>query len=129
MADIARRNGMGTLKWRGDKLLVGKPGEQNMTVHRWFANKACPGEYLYERMGDIAQRANDINYPAKEETTVNENAKKDPASWAESAWEKAKAKKGRDGKAIMDGTRPWDGITRQEVAIILDRLGLLEGGM
>ena len=61
VADIAKRNGMGALKWRADKSLVGKPGEQNMTVHRWFAAKACPGEYLYERMGEIAQRANEIN--------------------------------------------------------------------
>ena len=25
-----------------------------MTVHRWFANKACPGDYLYSRHGEIA---------------------------------------------------------------------------
>lgn len=61
----------------------------------------------------------------KEETTMTEN---DPAGWAAEAWEKAKTTKGRDGKAILDGTRPWDVITRQEVAVILDRLGLLEGG-
>lgn len=138
VADIARRNGMGTLRWSADKSLVGKPEAQNMTVHRWFANKACPGEYLYTHMGDIAQRANEINAPQKEKTTVSEkerkettmteNVSKEPADWAEAAWEKAKTKKGRDGKAIMDGTRPWDDITRQEVAVILDRLGLLEEG-
>lgn len=122
VADIAKRNGLGRLKWRGDKSLVGKPEEQNMTVHRWFAKKACPGDWLYERMGDIAQRANDINYPQKEETTMAENEKKPPADWAEPAWGKAKA------AGVMDGTRPWDNITRQEVAVILDRLGLLEGG-
>lgn len=60
VADIAKRNNMGTLKWKANKSLVGKPGQQNMTVHRWFANKACPGEYLYSRMGDIAEKANKI---------------------------------------------------------------------
>lgn len=25
-----------------------------MTVHRWFANKVCPGDYLYSRHGKIA---------------------------------------------------------------------------
>lgn len=60
VADIAKRNNLGELKWRADKSLVGKPQEQNMTVHRWFAAKACPGDYLYERMGDIANKANEI---------------------------------------------------------------------
>lgn len=60
VADIAKRNDMGTLKWKADKSLVGNPGEQNMTVHRWFAKKACPGDYLYERMGEIARRSNNI---------------------------------------------------------------------
>lgn len=26
----------------------------NMIVHRDYANKACPGQYLYERHGAIA---------------------------------------------------------------------------
>lgn len=29
-----------------------------MTVHRWFANKACPGDYLYNLHGDIAAEVN-----------------------------------------------------------------------
>ena len=130
VADIARRNGMGTLKWKADKSLVGKVDQQNMTVHRWFVNKACPGDYLYDRMGDIAQRANAINFPPEtqepeegSEDTVSEPVvNTEPADWAKTAWDKAMA----DG--IMDGTRPWEAITRQEVAVILDRCGLLEGG-
>ena len=136
VADIAKRNNMGTLKWKADKSLVGKPAEQNMTVHRWFAAKACPGDYLYERMGDIAAKANAINFPAEtqepeegSDNTVSEPVvKTEPADWAAEAWEKAKTKVGRDGQTIMDGTRPWEAITRQEVAVILDRCGLLEGG-
>jgi transcription antitermination factor NusG len=31
-----------------------------MTVHRWFANKSCPGDYLYNRHGDIADRVNKL---------------------------------------------------------------------
>lgn len=31
-----------------------------MTVHRWFANKSCPGEYLYSRHGDIANQVNKL---------------------------------------------------------------------
>lgn len=58
VADICKRNGIKKLLWKGDKSLVGKIDQQNMAVHRWFANKSCPGDYLYERMGDIASRAN-----------------------------------------------------------------------
>ena len=57
-ADICRRNGIKKLLWSGDKSLVGQPSKQNMTVHRWFANKACPGDYIYQRLGDIAAKVN-----------------------------------------------------------------------
>ena len=41
------------------------------------------------------------------------------AEWAEEAWEKATE------KGVMDGTRPTDPVTRQELAVVLDRLGLI----
>jgi hypothetical protein len=56
--DICRRNGIKKLLWSGDKNLVGNPDKQNLTVHRWFANKACPGDYIYQRLGDIAAKVN-----------------------------------------------------------------------
>lgn len=57
-ADICKRNGIKELKWKGDKTLIGRVDKQNMTVHRWFANKACPGDYIYERLGTIASEVN-----------------------------------------------------------------------
>ncbi len=59
IADICKRNGIKELKWQGDKSLIGQVDEQNMTVHRWFANKSCPGTYLYERHSQIAQEVNE----------------------------------------------------------------------
>ena len=56
--DICRRNGIKQLLWKGDKTLVGRVAQQNLTVHRWFANKACPGDYIYERLCDIAAKVN-----------------------------------------------------------------------
>ena len=57
--DICRRNGKTRLLWLGDKetTLAYEPGpdEMVMTVHRWFANKSCPGGYLYQRQGEIAE--------------------------------------------------------------------------
>ena len=57
-ADICERNNITELKWKADKSLVGKVEKQNMTVHRWFANKACPGDYIYNRLGQIADEVN-----------------------------------------------------------------------
>lgn len=57
-ADICKRNGIKALLWKADMALIGKVDQQNMTVHRWFKNKACPGEYLYSRHGQIAAEVN-----------------------------------------------------------------------
>ena len=56
--DICRRNGIKELKWKADKSLIGQVDKQNMTVHRWFANKSCPGDYIYNRLGQIASEVN-----------------------------------------------------------------------
>lgn len=62
VTDICRRNGKKKLLWFGDKAktLAYTPAadEMVMTVHRWFANKACPGEWLYSRHGQIAAEVN-----------------------------------------------------------------------
>lgn len=58
LVDICQRNNIKQLLWKADKSLIGQPDKQNMTVHRWFANKSCPGEYLYERHDEIAAEVN-----------------------------------------------------------------------
>lgn len=60
VADICKRNGIKKLLWKGDKNLIGQVDKQNMSVHRWFANKSCPGEYLYKRHGYIADEVNKL---------------------------------------------------------------------
>lgn len=73
LADICKRNGIKKLLWKADKSLIGQVDKQNMTVHRWFANKACPGEYLYSRHGEIAEKVNallNVEKPTIPETTV-----------------------------------------------------------
>ncbi len=63
-ADICRRNGKTKLLWLGikEKALnyTPKADEMVLTVHRWFANKACPGDWLYSRLGDLAARVNNL---------------------------------------------------------------------
>lgn len=56
--DICKRNGKKKLLWLGnkEKTLNYSPAADEMvlTVHRWFAKKSCPGNWLYARMGELA---------------------------------------------------------------------------
>ena len=58
--DICKRNGKSKLLWFGDKnktlAYEPKADEMIITVHRWFANKSCPGNWMYARMGDLAEK-------------------------------------------------------------------------
>lgn len=58
VTDICRRNGKRKLLWLENKAkaLAYMPAADEMvlTVHRWFAAKACPGQYLLDRHGEIA---------------------------------------------------------------------------
>lgn len=57
--DICKRNSKTKLLWFGDKQTTlnytPKSNEMIMTVHRWFANKSCPGTYLMNKQASIAQ--------------------------------------------------------------------------
>lgn len=57
-ADICKRNGKTKLLWFEDKdkslSYEPKSNEMILTVHRWFANKSCPGDWMYARMGELA---------------------------------------------------------------------------
>lgn len=58
--DICKRNGKTKLLWLGDKTktlnYTPKSNEMVLTVHRWFAAKSCPGNWMYARMGDLASK-------------------------------------------------------------------------
>nr|WP_297172534.1 N-acetylmuramoyl-L-alanine amidase [uncultured Agathobaculum sp.] len=62
--DICKRNGKNRLLWLGnkEKTLAYQPkeGEMVLTVHRWFANKSCPGDWLYAKLGDLAGKVTKI---------------------------------------------------------------------
>lgn len=139
LVDICQRNGIPRLLWRGDKTLVGQVDKQNMTVHRWFAAKACPGEDLYQRHGQIAAAVNarlekapeDIEamiqrmtpeqaYRLLQKAELHAKALPEPAwSQAEAHWQRAAA------AGVMDGTAPERYVRRDELAAVLGRKGLL----
>lgn len=59
VTDICQRNGIKKLVWSTNKEdRVNHKNGCNMTVHRDYANKSCPGTYLYERHGKIADEVN-----------------------------------------------------------------------
>ena len=64
VADICKRNGKKKILWFGNKAKTlaysPKADEMVMTVHRWFANKSCPGDYLYNRHSQIAAEVNKL---------------------------------------------------------------------
>ena len=60
--DICRRNGKRKLVWIADRekalAYTVKSDEMLLTVHRWFAKKSCPGNWLMERLGSLADEVN-----------------------------------------------------------------------
>lgn len=62
VTDICKRNGKNKVIWFGDKdttlAYVPKANEMILTVHRWFAAKACPGNYLYNLHSNIVNEVN-----------------------------------------------------------------------
>ena len=60
--DICRRNGKQKLVWIADRekahAYAVKDDEMLLTVHRWFARKSCPGNWLFGRLGDFADEVN-----------------------------------------------------------------------
>lgn len=57
--DICKRNGKKKLLWINDKNKAlnysTKSDEMLLTVHRWFDDKSCPGDWLYNRLGNLAK--------------------------------------------------------------------------
>lgn len=144
LVDICRRNpGIGRLRWKGDKSMIGKVDQQNMTVHRWFAAKACPGNYLYYLHSQIAAEVNSILDAEKEDEEdmdidkmiaemTNEQAYKiaqkaelHAKTLPEPDWSK---KEGHWAKATAAGVvkdSPERPMKRDEVIAVLGRKGLL----
>ena len=78
VTDICKRNGIKRLVWSTNKKdRMNHLNGCNMTVHRDYANKACPGDYLYNRHGEIAAEVNrrlgaSAEKPAENKPTTGE---------------------------------------------------------
>ena len=75
VTDICKRNGIKRLVWSTNKKdRMNHLNGCNMTVHRDYANKACPGDYLYNRHGEIAAEVNRRLGASAEKPAVNKPA-------------------------------------------------------
>lgn len=142
LTDICKRNEIKNLLWKANKSLIGQVDEQNMTVHRWFANKACPGDYLYNRHDEIARRVNE-NLEEDEDMDIGKLTDEQiDELWARirarlgekevSDYAKRASEKGIKKGVFADGDRdglvddPLAPVLRQELVVTYDRLGLLD---
>ena len=129
LVDICQRNGIKKLLWKADKSLIGQVDQQNMTVHRWFANKACPGEWLYSRHGQIAAEVNS-RLEGEEVTQEQFNAmmntylaglgEKEPGEWS------AEARTWAEEQGLIQGDENGkkkykQSCTREQMVVFLHR--------
>ena len=147
-ADICRRNGKTKLLWFNDKDYAlnyqPKDNEMVITVHRWFANKACPGDWLFSRLGDLATKVTAMLNPAqvtpvtpsKEEEEVEMTqekfnqmmnvwlelqAQKEPSAWSQQSREWAESHKYIQGDE--NGRKMYKKpLTREEFIELLYRI-------
>lgn len=142
LTDICKRNNIKELLWKADKSLIGQVDKQNMTIHRWFAKTACPGEYLYSRHADIANAVNrNLKFEEDDEmpdfsklsdaeidqllSRINKRLAILPVSnYAKEPCQKA-VKSGIFSDGDKDGSvdNPQGFLRRQEIAALFDRLG------
>lgn len=123
--DICRRNGKTKLLWLGDKdkTLAFKPAADEMvlTVHRWFANKACPGQYLLDRHPEIAAEVTrrlggDAQTSGTGTTQATDNLYRVRKTWADAKSQVGAYKSLTNAKKAVDshpGYAAFDGSGKQ----------------
>ena len=124
--DICRRNGKSKLLWMEDEwtALSYQPAADEMvlTVHRWFAAKACPGDWLYERHREIAGEVTRRLREEETDLTEEQVRKIIRDEWAKMEAERAALPASMPdhvSQAVAlgisaDGSRPQALLTREE---------------
>ena len=117
--DICKRNGKDCLLWLVDKNktlnYTPKSNEMVLTVHRWFANKSCPGDWLFNRLGKLAEEVTKRLRGNEDMYRVQVGAYENKAN-AENMLKKLKAA-GFDGFIVEDKTVVVEN-PKNEVAVV-----------
>lgn len=140
VTDICKRNGKKKLVWFGnkDKTLNYEPAndEMIMTVHMWFANKSCPGQYLLNKHSEIAKIVTE-RLRGEEEVTqeqfnqmmenyLSQQNAKEPSDWSQEHRDWA------ENNGIIfgnqDGQKMYKGFcTREQMVTFLHRFAQSSG--
>jgi hypothetical protein len=130
VTDICVRNGIAECTFTGDE-------KGTLQAHRWYAQKSCPGDYLFGKFPAIAEEVTRrLNESEDEEMTLSKFKElykemiADAHGAEHSDWSDATVKKAIE-KGIFqgdgNGNYEWEEpITRQELATVLERLGVLK---
>ena len=118
-ADICKRNGKTKLLWLGDKTktlgYTPAPDEMVLTVHRWFANKSCPGDWMYARMGDLAEKV----------TAALGGQAQDPLDNTPAAWSKDAVNWALENHLLLGDTdgnlKLRENLSREQFCVMLKR--------
>ena len=132
--DICQRNGKKKLLWLADKekTLAYEPAADEMvlTVHRWFANKSCPGNWMYERMGDLAAKVTAAlggsTAPAVEDGSLAKGSKGDAVKTMQTMLIACGFSCGPDGADGDFGKNTLAGLTAFQTANGLDATGVYD---
>ena len=92
LVDICKRNGIKKLVWSTNKSeRMNHLNGCNMTVHRDYANKSCPGDYLYNLHGQIAK---EVNAQLGSDTSSTATATNKTLYRVRKTWNDAQSQKG-----------------------------------
>lgn len=133
VVDICKRNGKKKVTWISDKAknLAYNPAADEilLTAHRFYAAKACPGDYLFTRFADIAKKANaELSKTATKTTTTKTSAPKTTTSKTASTAKTAATKTTSSKKAVsMVATRFDARFNKLFYVIARDGLHLRQG--
>ena len=94
--------------------------------HYDVTGKLCPRPLIDEDKwaafkARLEETMTQEEFNKKMDAYLAQNREKPVSTWGEGAWQKA-----IDG-GIFDGTAPQNPLTREQAALVLDRLGLLDG--
>ena len=114
--DICKRGGKTKLLWLGDKAKTlsysPAPDEMVLTVHRWFANKSCPGDWLYSRLGALAETVTE-HLAEKSLDNIAADWSRDAVNWA---LQKGILKGDERGDLLLHSP-----VTREQLCVMLMR--------
>lgn len=121
------------LTWGGDwKRFVDKP---HLELTKFMPNSSCswlkrtygtPENFMKTWEEDDMTEAEVKKIVVEAIDEYFADLAKKPANWEASVMQKAKVKKTKAGKSVMDGTRPKSPVTRGELAQVLENIGALD---